>query len=941
MLNPFISGTVNAVRCLAMTIGVLIGSLYPGLILGTPAPQSEVAGDSLLTMARKVSNSALDSSLVLAKEALALSQAISDKELEGKCLEWIGYVLAEQGAYAESLRYLFQGEAVLEQIQSPHLAQVYNALGITYKYLHDFSRALTFQFQALETISQAGDSSFVSTIHNSIGNLYADIGDTVSARKYFSYAVQAATLRNDNVKLATYYINLSNLHRADAKQRMDYLSKAHTICVSYGLGRQLSYVFEGFAKSYLDLGQVDSALNYFQRSISWATNASDSVMSIHQSVQYHSVLAEHGDAALAQKELEELLLNTIVIDDLQLKQKCHSALSEAYRRLGLFEEALYALEESRDIGEMIRGKEIIRQSSISNAKYEVEQREVEIAQQQLEIERQRNIRNKILYIGGFILALSILISQLVVERQKRQKKEAELAFKFEKERANQMEILTKSKIDFFNNVSHELRTPLTMIIGPLQEAVKVVKNKQLKNHVDLALNNSLRLTNLVNEILDLSKLDAGKMKVQNSEAGLLIFLTRIIRSFSSLAASHGIIMDDNLDELNLQKLFINSDLGKIEQILNNLISNAIKFSQDGDRVDLILDQQKLDMNILQIAVRDEGVGISEEEQQLIFNRYYQSTVSGLTAGTGIGLALTKELCELLQGEIRVESKLGEGSKFTIMLPVALEVKESNRESATSAAELSSQSRLRARDEWPEVLIVEDDPAMAQYLKDILSKYYRCTISYNGRQALELVEKKDFDLITSDVMMPEMDGFEFRNRINQDPRRQNTPFIMLTARSLEEDKLKGFQLGVDDYLTKPFSAAELIARMNNLIKNKLARLREGENIEVSFEDNFLERAKQVVSDNIGNPHFKVPDLASRLNYSPRQLGRILRRITGLTPVEFILELRLQLAYELVRQGRFGSLGEVRDEIGIESASYFSSKFRERFGVNPSDVAIGSS
>ena len=201
--------------------------------------------------------------------------------------------------------------------------------------------------------------------------------------------------------------------------------------------------------------------------------------------------------------------------------------------------------------------------------------------------------------------------------------------------------------------------------------------------------------------------------------------------------------------------------------------------------------------------------------------------------------------------------------------------------------------------------------------------------------LDILEKKEFDLISSDIMMPEMDGFEFRAELNKSEKTENTPFIMITARVLEEDRLKGFKLGIDDYIAKPFSADELKARIYNLIKNKVSRSEEDK--EISFEDSLIQNARNVITQHIDDPEFKVDDLAKKLAYSGRQLGRILKKATGLSPVEFILELRLQKAYRIIQERKFSTINEVRYEVGIESPSYFTTKFKERFGINPSEIA----
>ena len=231
--------------------------------------------------------------------------------------------------------------------------------------------------------------------------------------------------------------------------------------------------------------------------------------------------------------------------------------------------------------------------------------------------------------------------------------------------------------------------------------------------------------------------------------------------------------------------------------------------------------------------------------------------------------------------------------------------------------------------------------MSNFLKDMLSPHFQCSIAYDGREGLEKLTENSIDCVTCDVMMPEMDGFQFIKTLREKEMHHRTPVVMLTARSLEEDVLKGFSLGVDDYVTKPFSKYELIARLNTLITNKKSResWQEKENAREekidTAEESQLKAAEEIVIQNIDNEQFKVQNLASEMNYSQRQLERIIKKLTGLSPNNFIKEIRLQKAYQLISSRQFATIAEVRYEVGFSNASYFSKAFQERFGVRPGE------
>ena len=443
--------------------------------------------------------------------------------------------------------------------------------------------------------------------------------------------------------------------------------------------------------------------------------------------------------------------------------------------------------------------------------------------------------------------------------------------------------------------------------------------------------------------MDLSKLEAGKLEMTHRQLPFIPLLRRIFFSFESLAKMRDIelVFDNKLTDNYL----INTDLKRFEKVINNLVSNAIKFSDNGSKVELIVDKEGQHFNI---RVKDYGKGIHPDDLPYVFDRFYQSSRPSryLDGGTGIGLAYANEIVKRFGGTLSVESTLKKGSKFICMLPA------NNFETMPASAigpELSQELEVEspAMDAYvpitiggqkPKVLVLEDNAEMQGYLRSLLEAYYNVEIAVDGQAALDKLEDGIYDLITSDIMMPRMDGFEFRENVMKQDDKKNIPFIMLTARAMEEDKLRGLRMGVDDYLTKPFSSEELLTRIDNLLRNKLERddyrKEEDEEENLNAEQKILKQAEEYVLNNIDDLNLSVPLLAKELGYSQRQVARVMKKLTGLTPVNFILEMRLQKARQLLEAKTFLSVDEVRYEIGIESASYFSRKFKERFGRNAS-------
>ena len=620
------------------------------------------------------------------------------------------------------------------------------------------------------------------------------------------------------------------------------------------------------------------------------------------------------------------------------------SVAEKNYAMGNYEKAAHFYHEYSDSITTYYNNQLESQFAEAEQKYLVSEREREIARQELIIERERSTR-RIILTGG--IALITLLGAgffALLQWSKRKKKENELALRLEKQRAEDMEELNEIKTDFFNNVSHELRTPLTLVIAPLQDALERVRHVKTQSDLSLALGNAKRLLSLTNEILDLSKMDAGKLVKVESEVNLRKFLRRVFYSFESLAQSKEIHIKTDLS--HLENLSVKTDIDKLEKILNNLIGNAIKFGGKHDTVQMMVSQLNPGEHVtLDIQIIDNGPGISQDELDRIFDRFYQSNSGIESAGTGIGLSLVKQFSHFLDGKVDVESEPGKGTKFILQIPV--EVKEILDQDIDSDSDEKTlkYSPVLIDGNLPELLVVEDDYEMSKYLSELLKGIGRVTTVYNGKEALQKLKTADFDLITSDVMMPEMNGFEFREKVNEDPRWKDVPFIMLTARIMEEDRLKGFQLGIDDYITKPFSSTEILVRINNLLKNRIARNQYAQDTsqtkdhETNVDSDWLARAEELVLKNLDNPDYDVPGLAKDLTYSKRQLGRKLKKLTGLSPVSFILEIRLQKAYRMIQERRFGTINEVRHDVGISSASYFSRKFKERFGVSPGDLIVG--
>lgn len=497
----------------------------------------------------------------------------------------------------------------------------------------------------------------------------------------------------------------------------------------------------------------------------------------------------------------------------------------------------------------------------------------------------------------------------------------------------QLRELDEMKGRFFANVSHELRTPLSLIKGPVSRLLSNASiGKENTRLVEMIGRNSNKLEKRINEILDLAKLDAAKMKLEEIDMELVGFSRRLVGYFESLAQQSNIKIDLITAEKNVDAF---ADMKKIEMILQNFISNAIKFTTEGGKIVLSFEKEN---DALLWAVQDSGRGIEQDQLVKIFDRFYQNpnnkTVDG---GTGIGLALSRELAELMQGKVWAESEIGTGSRFYLSIPfkqgrpIYPEVDLSGEESKIQYPDISV---LKSSGN---ILLVEDNPDLREYVSSILVNH-RVLTAANGRLALELLNKQLPDLIVSDIMMPEMDGFELVEKLKKDDRFSHIPVIMLTARAAHEDKMKALRIGVDDYLLKPFHEEELLTRIDNALSRIHGRNSDEETNEaeiIHHSQVWLEELEKIFLDHITDTHFTLDSAADMMHISKRQLQRRIKKYTGLTALDYIREIKLNQARHYLESGRFATVAEVSYSVGFEHTNYFSNLYLDRFGKKPAD------
>ncbi len=612
------------------------------------------------------------------------------------------------------------------------------------------------------------------------------------------------------------------------------------------------------------------------------------------------------------------------------------------------------------------------------------------------------------FYGAGLILTTYTVVQLRSAKLIKEKKKLEQAVKDRTKEINEknrqlsdqserLKEMDKVKSRFFANISHEFRTPLTLIISPLEQMLSISDDKQQKKDFRLMLRNAQRLLNLINQLLDLSRVDSGKMKLNTVHLDLVVFLKGIINAFEVLVQKNHL----ELKMISAEKeLFLFFDPHRMEEVMYNLLINAIKFTPQGGSITISLsfapsgiNEGNISNGDVLISVKDTGTGIPEEELDYIFDRFYQADNRNTAQyrGTGLGLALSKEIIQLHKGTIEVFSHEGKGTEFIIRLPSGsthLEMDEissttpvisfniekllSNIESVelesveggtpeeldkldTSNKKIvsvkdKSQEKKISEQEQQVILVVEDNADMRQYISGPLrAEKYEVVEAIDGDEGIQKARAIIPDLILSDIMMPGKEGFELCKILKKDMATSHIPIILLTARVSEESVIRGLDTGADDYVTKPFNTQILLARIRNLIElrrqlqlkiQRRKMLLPAEITVSSQDDQFLKDFQQIIEENLSSTDLDIDVLHRKLLMGRTTLFRKVKALTGENPMEFIQSYRLERAAQLLKKN-FGNVTEVAMAVGFSTPSYFSECFKKKFHVSPHQYKVTES
>jgi signal transduction histidine kinase/DNA-binding response OmpR family regulator len=553
----------------------------------------------------------------------------------------------------------------------------------------------------------------------------------------------------------------------------------------------------------------------------------------------------------------------------------------------------------------------------------------------------------------------LIVSAIYLNRFFRNRQLLKQALYLEHLEKERQEELYKMKLDFFTNISHEIRTPLTLISGPVEDLLNSAeKNSNLENKLKIIKNNSDRLLKLVNELMDFRKAEKGSMKIYCEEQDIVPFCFDIYESFRGFAVEKKI---DYKFVLNINTSLVYFDKNQMEKVIYNLLSNAFKFTSKNGKITLAVEQKGTDADTIEIKIKDNGIGIPENRKKKIFKNFFQLDDRGSkNMGSGIGLALSKSIVELHHGEIKVQTEAD--ANFTTIFTITLKKgkehfkKSQIVENAIASTNLVSPisdikteiipQEMESFDEIigntkNTIVIIDDNEEVLSFVNDILRDDYRIIKFTNGQDALDFMEKEIPDLIISDVMMPEMDGFELCKILKTSLNTNHIPVILLTAKSSSANRIEGLSTGADSYISKPFSIEELKLKIINLLSAKeimRQKYSEGfiENLEVENtntpEGIFVKKLTQIIELNIDNSNFDVNDLVKEIGMSRTVLYKKVQTLTNQSVAGFIKNMRLKKAASLLLNSNY-PVSEITYMVGFNDRKHFSREFKKLYQLSP--------
>ncbi|MEM6737096.1 MAG: tetratricopeptide repeat protein [Bacteroidota bacterium] len=883
-----------------------------------------------------------DSALSLYQKTQLIANELEDRNGIMESLSGLCDVLTSLQRLNEvdSVAYLGIEMAKKTPVDSVEIGGFYMMLANTAFYRSQYEKSIEFDLKSLSYYKNNFKEQAASL--KNIGGTYETLKNHEKAIEYYLQGLEIANQSYDSLRLqAKFHLELgtSNMNLKEFKVARSYYEKAMIYFKKVDDKRLQSMVNSHLGKIHAEKNEHEQAIQKLKLALKQIEEIKAPSNKAYISYEIGQAYLKNGDYLSAEEyykqskslfdQLENSIMNTAVLN----------RLSDVYAAMDDYKKAYNYLVQVQSLIDSMSLATTEKNITEIEEKYQNEQKQKEIellnAENQiatLEIQKQEDFRNYLI-VAAFLLV--VLIGVIYNRYQLKARANAKLTE------------LDHLKTNFFTNISHEFRTPLTLILSPLQKLLQKNTDSETKEVLSVIHRNATVLTELTNQLLDLSKLEAGELNLHVAKQDFKTFIKVLVASFESLAVAQKVEFLPEVGEAPEEAYF---DEDKVQKILHNLLSNAFKFTSTEGKVILKVIHKG---EQLLIAISDTGEGISPSDQELIFKRFHQNKANeSNTAGTGVGLTLSKELAVLHKGDLEVDSEPGNGATFTFSFPIhksAYTNEQITKEASETSLSIEYLKPIQTNQETTDsdalekiVLIVEDNPDLRSHMQSLLKEYYQVMESINGKAGIEDALNLVPDVVVTDLMMPEVDGVELCNTLKANEKTSHIPIIMLTAKADRDTKLDGLKKGADDFLTKPFDNEELLIRIQNLITQreklqtkygKTLRLEPSKITIDSPEEVFIKKALEIVDRNLSNSEFTVEAFQKEIGMSRMQLHRKLKALTNFSASEFIKDIRLQRAADLLATNGI-NVAEVAYSCGFNGVSYFTQCFTEKYGTNPS-------
>jgi signal transduction histidine kinase/DNA-binding response OmpR family regulator/Tfp pilus assembly protein PilF len=911
-------------------------------------------------------------------ESLQIFEQLNDDQQIATTISNLGTAYYVQGDFSKSIDYYSKALSMIDSIIFPNEVSSYlNDIGTIYKEWGNRSKALEFFFRSLAINERIGNKRQMAANIDNIGSIYLEDNELEKALEYYRRGLEIEISIDNIYGMASSYLSISSVHilKNQIDSSLIYLQNALKCYNHVDDKLGLLNTFSKFGEAYSLRGDNHKSIRYFNESIELAREIGDDkglAYALGGLAQSYFKAKDYQKALVVLEESINLSKKGNFVNLLMSNYQCQSKI---FKELGMPNKLVHALEKYIEVRDSVLINEKQKQASELLARFESEKKENEIIllnQQnelsQTKLARQRAVTTTVvmlLLVTGLVIFLlfrryrekqrinTILSAKNREIEEKRQKIESQnekLEFQ-----AEQLRELDEVKSRFFANISHEFRTPLTLIIGPTEQLLLESAEPKIQSSLKLILRNAQNLLGLINQLLEISRIERGVVKMKFTKGNLSKELAFICEMFSSHAMGKGLSLEFVAEEKDITGYI---DREKLEKIIFNLISNALKNTEKG-KIEVSLSKSQI-VNRIEISVSDSGKGIEKDKLPFIFDRFYMADDKAAKVGSGIGLAFTRELVKIYKGEIRVESNYGVGSTFTLDLPISTDpfnddefeiMEEENKHDMSTNLAIESQAfntveenNFRKPKDAKTILLVEDHEDLRKFVGKSLCEAYNVLEAINGREGIALAYKHLPDMIITDVMMPEVDGIELAKTLKNNENTSHIPIIMLTAKASEQSRIEGLETQIDDYLTKPFSIRELHVRIKNIIAIR-ERLREkyirsiavtpSEITTNSIDEQFIARILKVVEDNMNDTEFSVEMLCDKAGVSRTTLHNKLKSLLDQSATEFINSIRVKRAAQLIKK-KAGNISEIAYDVGFNNLSYFTKVFKKYIGVTPSEM-----